>query len=102
MRLTIYLHMLYGRIFKILPMREREEAGEHVFLDKYLSSLSIELQGACDTFVELQDSEDYIVILNTVNGLCAHTPLPFLKREVFKMLHIVKELQAEYGGDGLG
>lgn len=98
MRLTTYLCSLTGRIFKILPMREQEELGDTVFLDEYLSSLAIEMRGACDTFYELQDSPAYLVLINTVNGLCATTPLPFLKREVFKMIHIVENLKHTYGG----
>ena len=99
--LNAYLQSLTGRIFKILPMKEQMLAGDGVYLDRYLATLSLEMQGASRTFLELQESAEYIALLNTVNGLCEDTPLPFLKREVFKMLSLVDKLKAEYGGDGV-
>ena len=93
--LKAYLQSLTGRIFKILPMREQQEQGDNL----YLESLSLEMHGACETFPCLRACPDYIMLLNTVNGLCADTPLPFLKREVFKMLSAIDEIRDEYGGD---
>ena len=97
--LKAYLQSLTGRIFKILPMREQQEQGDNLYLDLYLESLSLEMHGACETFPCLRACPDYIMLLNTVNGLCADTPLPFLKREVFKMLSAIDEIRYEYGGD---
>nr|DAE62727.1 MAG TPA: hypothetical protein [Caudoviricetes sp.]DAH59260.1 MAG TPA: hypothetical protein [Caudoviricetes sp.] len=97
--LEAYLLSLTGRIFKVLPMREQQEQGDDVYLDLYLDSLSLEIHGACDTFPCLRVCSDYIMVLNTVNGLCADTPLPFLKREVFKMLSAIDRIRDEYGGD---
>lgn len=97
--LKAYLQSLTGRIFKILPMREQQEQGDNLYLDLYLESLSLEMHGACETFTCLRACPDYIMLLNTVNGLCADTPLPFLKREVFKMLSAIDEIRDEYGGD---
>ena len=97
--LKAYLQSLTGRIFKILPMREQQEQGDNLYLDLYLESLSLEMHGACETFPCLRACHDYIMLLNTVNGLCADTPLPFLKREVFKMLSAIDEIRDEYGGD---
>lgn len=97
--LKAYLQSLTGRIFKILPMREQQERGDDLYLDLYLESLSLEMHGACETFPCLRECPGYIMLLNTVNGLCADTPLPFLKREVFKMLSAIDEIRDEYGGD---
>lgn len=97
--LKAYLQSLTGRIFKILPMREQQEQGDNLYLDLYLESLSLEMHGACETFPCLRACPNYIMLLNTVNGLCADTPLPFLKREVFKMLSAIEEIRDEYGGD---
>ena len=97
--LKAYLQSLTGRIFKILPMREQQEQGDNLYLDLYLESLSLEMHGACETFPCLRACPDYIMLLNTVNGLCADTPLPFLKREVFKMLSAIGEIRDKYGGD---
>ena len=97
--LKAYLQSLTGRIFKILPMREQQEQGDNLYLDLYLESLSLEMHGACETFPCLRACPDYIMLLNTVNGLCADTPLSFLKREVFKMLSAIDEIRDEYGGD---
>ena len=97
--LKAYLQSLTGRIFKILPMREQQEQGDNLYLDLYLESLSLEMHGACETFPCLRACPDYIMLLNTVNGLCADTSLPFLKREVFKMLSAIDEIRDEYGGD---
>ena len=97
--LKAYLQSLTGRIFKILPMREQQEQGDNLYLDLYLESLSLEMHGACETFPCLRACPDYIMLLNTVNGLCADTPLTFLKREVFKMLSAIDEIRDKYGGD---
>lgn len=97
--LKAYLQSLTGRIFKILPMREQQEQGDNLYLDLYLESLSLEMHGACETFPCLRECPDYIMLLNTVNGLRADIPLPFLKREVFKMLSAIDEIRDEYGGD---
>lgn len=97
--LKAYLQSLTGRIFKILPMREQQEQGDNLYLDLYLESLSLEMHGACETFPCLRACPNYIMLLNTVNGLCADTPLPFLKREVFKMLSAIDEIRDKYGGD---
>ena len=97
--LKAYLQSLTGRIFKILPMREQQEQGDNLYLDLYLESLSLEMHGACETFPCLRACPNDIMLMNTVNGLCADTPLPFLKREVFKMLSAIDEIRDEYGGD---
>lgn len=100
MSIGVFLKLLTGRIYKILPMREQQLAGETVYLECYLCTLSLELQGACRTFPALSDDADYITIVNTINGLDDAANVAVVKRETFKMLNLLDHIKHRYGGDG--
>ena len=99
MSLTVFLNALTGRLYKILPMREHQLAGEEVYLECYLCTLSLELEGAGYTFPCLCDDADYITILNTVNGIDCEDDVRLIRRETFKMLHLLDNIKCKYGVD---
>ena len=51
------------------------------------------------TFPCLCDDADYIAILNTVNGIDCEDDVRLIRRETFKMLHLLDDIKFRYGGD---
>lgn len=47
----------------------------------------------------LCDDADYITILNTVNGIDCEDDVRLIRRETFKMLHLLDDIKFRYGGD---
>ncbi|HPE08186.1 MAG TPA: hypothetical protein PLT28_00440 [Saprospiraceae bacterium] len=98
MTLTLFIQSLTGKIYKILPLRENLEQMEDLQL--YLASLVIELEGAYTTFPALKETRNYITIINTLNYFLSHdVDKKVYKREVFKMLDILRKIQLELGGE---
>lgn len=96
--MLIYLSSLTDRIYKILPLRESCEFGDRSYLSKYISSLLVEVKGAEFTFPALSNLADYISILNTIQYLNEYElPISEVKREVFKMIRLVKKLLENAG-----
>ena len=66
MTLTTFISSLSKKIYKVLPLFEDARCGQQVHLNEYIDSLLIELRGALDTFPEINESEMYISIINTM------------------------------------
>lgn len=91
-----YFEALVGKLFKILPMRESEDA----FLGEYLDSLWIDMSGAYLTLPDLQSSAEYISMLNIVGYLTTHAvSVKQCKREVFKLIGLCEKVKVQIGGD---
>ena len=77
-------------IYKILPLYEENNVG----LEKYISSLLIELYGFDNVFKT--DEIGYVSLLATLEGIkievCKKDNKRTVKREVFKCMEIVKKL----------
>ena len=77
-------------IYKILPLYEENSVG----LEKYISSLLIELYGFDNVFKT--DEIGYVSLLATLEGIkieaCKKDNKRTVKREVFKCMEIVKKL----------
>ena len=94
---SVYLHSLTGKLFKILPLREEHYDSGYL---PYLDSLWMEMSGACSTFPALWGDADYIAILNVLGYLNTHTvTVEQCKREVFKAIDLIKKVQNRNGGD---
>lgn len=99
MSLSVYIHNLTGRVFKLLAIRERELCGQEAYFADYIDSLAVDMLGALNTFETLGDDNDYIVVTNIINFLKANeVPYKTLKREVFKSLRLLNKIEARYGG----
>lgn len=88
-----YLKYLVNKLFKVLPMKEHEVES----LNIYLRSLQIELIGSTGLIEVLKSDSQFLVLLNTIqffidNDFDALT----CKREVFKCIHILEDLQLKY------
>ncbi len=85
-----FLLSLTNKIYKILPLKEEQNEG----LSAHIDSLRIELTGAYYTFEVLRTSRPYIEVVNTINYMAYHAfSVTTCRREVFKMLRLVQQLQ---------
>lgn len=94
----LFLKSLTGKIFKILPLKEKSDSGIAVHLEEYLESLLIEIIGACETFQELNNSSDFLTIVNTMQYLSQNEISGRVcKREVFKMIGLIEKIKKQEG-----
>jgi hypothetical protein len=83
-----YCENLTNRIFKILPLREENPENAK----KYVSSLVVELQGACSLFEE----NDYLTrILCSIKGIEGVTDYNVVRRKVFECLDLINKITKE-------
>jgi hypothetical protein len=88
-----YFEYLIGKVFKILPIFEKEPET----LRSYLESLLIELNGNKELIVKLKNDGSFISLLSTLeyflHNECSHR---VYKREIFKCIKIIEKLQEKY------
>ena len=91
-----YFVALVNRLYKILPIRERNEKT----LGTYLDSLMCELLGCEQFLMEIRGDAVLVTLLSTIQYLKDHPDLPVavVKREVFRSISICKKLAERYGG----
>lgn len=89
--LNRYLEDKIGKIFKILPLYENDVRT----LPTYIESLNMELSGAGELFIELNNNPDYITVMATLEYLIKHIgeiDKATCKREVFKCIGLIKQI----------
>lgn len=97
-----YIHKVTNRVFKILAIREKELCGVNAYFDDYIDSLRIDITGALVTFPELKACDEFIVVFNIINYLHDNdVSYKVLRREVFKALHLLNQIEARCGGDAV-
>lgn len=97
--LNVYIKGLIDKVSKILPLSERERAGEQCFLSVFLEGVLIEANGALELFPELQQSDRYITVLSKLIWIEKHSLEPVvLRREVFRMRKLLEEILTLGGG----
>lgn len=99
MSVSVYIHNVTNRVFKLLALREKELCGIDAYFADYIESLSIDLVGALETFPDLRTDNNYIIVTNIINFLKGNeVSYKTLKREVFKALRLLNAIEAKYGG----
>ena len=95
---SAYFAALINRVFKILPIREREEDT----LTAYLDSLALELMGCGSLLPALSADGEFVSVLSTVRSLRDNPSLPVstVKREVFRTISACKKMESRYGEEG--
>lgn len=92
--MILFFKNIIGKIFKILPLKEENNIG---FYD-YVDSILIQLIGAKSTFLELENNQDFLSVINIIqyikNNKCSNKQC---KREIFKCLNIIQKLIKEQG-----
>ncbi|MCR1960211.1 hypothetical protein CWE04_11810 [Thomasclavelia cocleata] len=96
----LQIEHLISKIYKILPLKESDNAS----LYEYLDSLVIQLEGARKTCTDFTTnnlySRKYIEIINTVNYLKDNTfTTKQCKREVFKCISLLNSIMNELKDD---
>lgn len=92
--LCSYLKNLVNLFFKILPIREKEEAS----LSTYMNSLQVELLG-CKGLITALDNDPYYLTLLAILQYLIDNPdceVHKVKREVFRAISICNKLKAKY------
>ncbi len=102
MRRKSFLDNMINRVFKLLPMREQYDRGEDPFLNEYLQELTLEANGAYQTFPELYDKARYVSVTNTLQYMCCHwleMPFSSYRRSILKMTNYLSALSKEVGNE---
>ena len=89
-----YLESLKGRIFKILPLVEQQNAG----VSKYLNSLLFELSGLENVIGKLHNNYNYIILIATLDEVYSEVlmgdyDLSVIRSEIMKSINVVEKLQ---------
>lgn len=83
---------MVGKIFKILPLKEENNVG----FNDYVDSILVQLIGATNTFDELSNNQNFLMIINIIqyinNNECS---IKQCKREIFKCLEIIQKITNE-------
>lgn len=89
-----YFHNLVNQFFKILPMRENDEAS----LATYMQSLQVELLGCKEFIPEIRENSLYLTILSILQYLIDNPECTIreVKREVFRAISICNKLKSIY------
>lgn len=88
-----YLKYLINKMFKVLPMKEHEVKS----LNSYLRSLQIELIGSTELIGVLKNDPQFLSLMNTIQFFIDNEyDNKTCKREVFKCIHILEDLQKKY------
>ena len=89
-----YFRNLVNQFFKILPMRENEEAS----LNIYIKSLQLELLGLKGFIPEIYDNPLYLTLLSILQYLIDNIdcPLSDVRREIFRAISICNKLKSVY------
>lgn len=88
-----YFKSLVNQFFKILPMRENEEAS----LQTYMQSLQVELLGCQKLIGRYRNDASYLTLLSILQYLIDNPDCPVreVKREVFKCISICNRMKSQ-------
>ncbi len=89
-----YIRSLVNKFFKILPIREAEDAN----LKTYMESLQCELIGCRSLVAAVNADPLYMSMLCLLQSLIDRkdAPVSIYRREVFKAISICNKLKAKY------
>lgn len=89
-----YFANLINRFFKILPLREQNEAS----LIEYMRSLQAELLGCKELVCSIQNDSMFLTLLSILQYLIDHPEccVKEVKREVFQAISICNKIEARY------
>lgn len=91
-----YFVILINRFYKILPLKE--EASPTI--TQYITSLLSEMTGNKELIDLLQNDGQYLSLLGSLEYLMLCDNVKTCKREIFKCIRIIEELNRKYfGGD---
>ena len=91
-KLIVYLKASVNSVFKILPLWEEENVGVKIYIESLLSELE-----SLNEAIHIEHSDEYISLLSTLHSVKKEiskedSKKPFIKREVFKCINIIKNM----------
>lgn len=89
-----YFSILVNKIYKVLPLKEEHSPT----VCKYIESLLNEMTGSSKVISAIRNDGQYMAIIGTLEGLCKCDDVIVCKREVFKCIRTVEELNLKYFG----
>lgn len=100
-KLIVYLNALVNSIFKILPLYEEKNIGVSLYIESLLGELY-----NLEKVVKIEYSYEYISLLSTLEFVKdeiskEQSQKPTIKRELFKSIHIVKNMVGKLEGSNL-
>ena len=87
-----YFEVLVNRIYKVLPLKE--EGSET--LSVYIESLLSEMTGNKELIDYIRNDGQYLSVMNSLEFIRQCDDIIICKREVFKCIRTVKNLQRKY------
>ena len=92
-----YFKYLINKTYKILPLKEENSSTLKAYLESYLR----ELIGSKELINILVNEPDFINLLNSMQFLISEEySIETCKKEVFKCIHILKNINCKYFKDG--
>jgi hypothetical protein len=93
----LYINRLISRVFKILPLKEEKCET----LDEYVESLLRELSGNQEIILFLQENEEFLSLMGTLENLPSEEDMKIYRSDVFKCIAIIRKLHASADRGGL-
>ena len=91
-----YFGALVGKFYKILPMYEEQSPT----VGQYINSLMFELTGGTKVIEDIKYDGRYMALVFTLGGLSDCDDVKVCRREVFKCIRLIEEINKDYeGGD---
>lgn len=89
-----YFQGLINKFYKILPMSEEKSPT----LRQYIESLQWELTGNQEVICIIRNDGQYAQLIGTLESLNESAEIKYVKREVFKCIRIIEQLNNKYFG----
>lgn len=98
-REEIFIKNITDKVYKMLVLREKEDDGDVVYLNEYISDIFIEINGAPLWSDVLKNNGKLISVMSTIAYLSQNeTSFKAFRREVFKMLNLLNKISVELSG----
>jgi hypothetical protein len=97
--ITTYLAGIRSDIFRVLPMKEQQDAGKEVYLQKYIETLIINLLGGLSQFDVLGKEKQYIYVITNIRYLMNNeASFEQWRRTILATVNRISSLYKKYGG----
>lgn len=83
-----YKKLLIDKIFKILPMKEKNS----ITLDQYMESFLIELVGGEKVIIKFSNNPYFLSIINSIEGLRYENDLKAFRSKIFECISLCQKL----------
>lgn len=96
--LISYVNGMIPKVYKMMPMKEKETDSLHSYMESTLS----EFIGQKKLVYKLKDNEEFLSILGTLEGLLDQDDFKKFRSDIFKTIKLIEKLKIKLGGDDDG